>query len=180
MDMGKHDKQGWVKYVTAQGHERRKSVNKTSYWSRTNARSLNQSFEGRVDAVHRTSEGLAANYKLSLPEHLDAQHEIIGNNADLLSGVGGRNSEGSRGDFQRNISLTEFHQPIKRNSQKCLEQDRVMWIWNGRRIKLANPRKSRRSTIIIGTVGENDTSGIRKKSNQSQGPGLGSDSMKHR
>lgn len=40
-----------------------------------------------------------------------------------------------------------------------------MWIWNGRRIKLANPRKSRRSTIIIGTVGENDTSGIRKKSN---------------
>lgn len=77
-DIGKRDKWGWVNYMTAQGCKKRESVHKTSYWSGTNAGSLIQSIEWRFNVVGRTSECLAANCKLSLPEHLPAQHEITG------------------------------------------------------------------------------------------------------
>ena len=157
-DIGKRDKWGWVKYMTAQGCERRETVNKTSYWSWTNAGSLIQSTEWRFNVMGRTSECLAANrHSLST-----CQHSM---KSLLLSQVDVANNEDSRWDSQRNVSITKCHQLIKRKSQKCLEQDWVMGIWNGRRIKLTKPEKIWRLTIIIGTVGENDTSGIRKKFN---------------
>lgn len=40
LDMGKHDKQGWVDHVSAQGQEERESVSKVSYCSKANARRL--------------------------------------------------------------------------------------------------------------------------------------------
>ena len=111
-DIGKRDKWGWVKYMTAQGckqnlllepNKRRES--RPEHWMKIQCSGQNVRVSGsKLQTVTRWALG--------------SKREITG----PLTGGCVANNEASRWDSQGNISITKFHQLIKGNSQKCLEQ----------------------------------------------------------
>lgn len=81
----------------------------------------------------------------------------------VLSWVGGANNEDSREYPQRNVSLTEFHQLIKRQKPKKSGAGLNNLDLERQENKTSKTKEALKVNFRIGTVSAEDTSGIRKK-----------------
>lgn len=81
----------------------------------------------------------------------------------VLSCVGCANNEDSREDSQRNVSITEFQQLIKRQQPKKFGPGMSNLDLEWHENKTSKTKEHLKVNCRIGTVSVKDTSGIRKK-----------------